>query len=316
MTQTYVRITPATPPQAANRIEAYLAERNPRSRADKRPTGILPQTAVEPVLAALRAQQIDGGLMALIVALADAYRVREAGPLLMHHATRAHRDLDGYQARIVAAGGAALVAPAPAQAPEQGYRILEALAGEEQADQALREFLLAFVAYAPVRGLTPLEHRLPVLIKTLDARSSHDDRARFAARNAEDFALNDIPRAQRAIAVMESIRRQRPGAARLDALVAIHLGEDLRFRELLAPFAVRELQDLASTGAAAEIAAAFLRAYYAATGEPEEVRRAHQAIAAQGAAWFGAEIDQAQADAARQLTSRDAGIFGTAVVPR
>jgi len=314
MAQTYVRAPALNANEAAERIDAYLSETDPRTRQSL--AGIRPENAAAPVLAALDTPGIGGNRMSLIATLADAFRVHEAGPLFLRHAAVSHESFDGYLARIAAVRGAATTAASPAQVPEAGHRILVSLTADREAARALPELLLAFVACAPSMDLTTLEHRLPEIISTLDAAGRTDDGARLAARGVEDFGLNDIPRARMALNIMEALLKATPIEIRLDALTAIHVGEDLRFREYLAPFAIRLLQDAALAGGAESVAAAFLRAHARADGEADkDVRRSRQAIAAQAAAYFGAELDERLADSAAAMPPLDAGFFGTDLVP-
>ncbi len=307
MAETYARVPAPTAAEAATRIDAYLSEPDTRSR--KPLTGIQPETATAPVLAALAQPVVDGDRMMLLAAVADAYRVRDAGPLFLRHAAPPHADFDGYLARIAATRGAATTASSPSQAPEEGYRILVTLASAEEASRALPELLLSFVAYAPARDLAALVQRTSALVAKLDVAGQTDDGVRLEARGVEDFGLNDIPRAHMAVEIMEAIRGTTPAEARLDALAAIHVGEDLRFREHLAPFAIRLLQDEALAGRADAVAAAFLRAHTRADGQADEdIRRVRRAIAAQAAAWFGAELDASLADAAAAMPPPDAGV--------
>lgn len=295
---------------ARARIDAWLAEPDPRARETL--WGIRPETAVAPVLDALAAPRMPARLMVRLVTLADNFRVQQAAPALLTHAATPHVDLDGYLARIAACQGAAVVASVPARAPEAGYRTLVGLVAEPAAAQALPELLLAFTAYAPARDMDALERRIPALVADLDAAGRRDDGLRLQARTVEEFGLNDIPRAHLALDIMEGLRRHADEAARLDALVAIHVGADLRFRPLLAPFAVRLLQEAAIAGGGPLIAAAFLRACrQAATLADARTRAVRQAISAQAAAWFGAVLEQPLATLANALPPQDAGIFGT-----
>ncbi|MCP4626510.1 MAG: hypothetical protein GY850_23825 [bacterium] len=314
MAQTYERVPALTAGEAGARIDAYLTETDLRSRQSL--AGIGPENAAAPVLAALATPGSGGNRMFLLATLADAFRVHEAGPLFLRHAAVAHGSFDGYLARIAAVRGAATTAASPAQVPEAGHRILVSLTAAHEAARALPELLLAFVAYAPAMDLTALEHRLPAIVSTLDAAGRTDDGARLAARGVEDFGLNDIPRARMAVDIMEAIRQTTPVETQLDALAAIHIGEDLRFREHLAPFAIRLLQDAALAGGAESVAAAFLRAHARAAGEADKNdRRTRQAIAAQAAAYFGTELNEQLADSAAAMPPLDAGFFGTDLVP-
>lgn len=309
----YVRFPALKANEAADRIDAYLSETDPRTRQSL--AGIRSENSAAPVLDALGATGIGGNRMSLIATLADTFRVHEAGPIFLRHAAVPHENFDGYLARIAAVRGAATTAASPAKVPEAGHRILVSLTDASEAAGALPELLSVYVACAPAMDLTTLEHRLPGIVATLDAAGRTDDSARLTARGVEDFSLNDVPRARMAVDIMEAIRKTIPVETRLDALTAIHVGEDLRFREHLAPFSIRLLQDAALAGGAEPVAAAFFRAHARAEGEADkEVRRSRQAIAAQAAAYFGAELDERLADSAKAMPTLDAGLFGTDLI--
>lgn len=306
-TTTYIRAPVATPAEAAARINDFITTYDTRSR--KPLWGIPPEAANAPVLEALADESPDAEKMLLLAPVADTFRVHSASPLLLRFANKPHNSFQEYLARLAALQGSADTSPGPA--PAEGYRLLVSLTAAEEASRALSQLLHAFVAYAPQHDMSPLAQRVPAIVVTLDEQGRVDDSARLEARNVEDFGLNDLPRAQAAVRIMDTIGATDP-QSRLDALAAIHIGADLRFREFLLPFAVRNLQEEAIAGRAGGVAQAFLRAYSLAAAESDEnTRRVRQAIAAQAAAWFGAELNEDIAQAAGAMTPEEAGIFGT-----
>lgn len=313
MAEDFVRAPLEPPAVTAGRVTAWLDDHDTRTR--KPLWGVPPRVAAEPILDALDAPRVAGDRMALIATAADAFRVREASEPLLRHAQAPHEGLDGYLARVHALRGVGAVAVSPAAAPAAARRLLLALVEEPAAADALPELLAALVVFAPDLDLAALDARAPRAMAALDAQGRADDGARLRARGVEDFALNDIPRARLAIGLMEEIRAMPPGPVPLGRLAAIHVGEDMRFRDHLAPFAVRMLQEAALAGRAAEVSDAFMGAFARAEGAGEAERGVRRAIAAQAAAWFGARLDGAAAEAAAALAPPDAGLFGSRLAP-
>ncbi len=153
-----------------------------------------------------------------------------------------------------------------------------ALLAHPWAAQHFPVLLSCYAAYAPFEPLGPTAQRLTELIASLSAQP--EDEAGPQRRELEDLRGLTLPRIAAAAALQTEILALPAPAPRATRLVDIYLGFDERYNEILGPWAIREIQQLARAGHAAVVLSVLRSSFTRMQGRPaEEAWRARTAHA-------------------------------------
>jgi len=292
---------------AKARLSEWIAEHDTRSRENL--YGIPIAAAESPILEAIKRTTLESESLPRLADAATVFRARNAAPWFLELAQQRHRHGLEYLGRVHALRASAV----SHESKQEARLLLHELTLAKEAADALPDLLRTYVALAPEADMSQLSERAEALVSEFDRLGKDDDTFRLRARRIEEFILNDLERANRALKLLDEIGGM-PTEARFRNLVSIAIGEDLRFREHLHLLAVARLQDAQSDGLGAEVAEAFRQVADRLSLEKAEEKKVLAAIAAQAAAWFGATIGSELWKTAREISPQEAGFFGTSLM--
>jgi hypothetical protein len=154
------------------------------------------------------------------------------------------------------------------------------------AEHRFSELLGCYAAYAPQEPLEPTRQRLNALIALLAAEP--EETAGTRRRDLEDLRSLTLPRIAAAANLQTEILALSAPEHRATRLIDIYLGFDERYNEVIGPWAVRQLQQLARAGHTPVIIATLRRALPRLTGRAAE--EAWRARALHAIEFFGGTL--------------------------
>jgi hypothetical protein len=291
-------------PEATARAELrrYLYEFDPRT--DGVPKRIDPKLVERFLQEELAKGRLKRGQSARAVELADFYEAHGVVPVLMRLLDRGENSEVEFLVSVAFTRAIGILGnDSQREFGRQYFRHLLAL---PYAETRMPELLDCLAVYDSEELTAATLQRMDAILNALRSRAATDATAGTRLRDFEDLRNGTPPRIEAARALQREIAGAGDPAVRLDNLVNIYLGLDMRYYAWMSRWAVRTLLREARTGGAGAVIAAFRRSLPRVTGEPplDEAARLRRARVFHAIEFFGGTLDAAEAKETQPAVKR------------